>query len=198
MNHMGKVILVVFSLVVFHPALGSASSISVSWNANTESDLAGYKIYYGDQSRTYSSSVNVGKVTSYQLSNVSTGKTYYIALTAYDTSGNESGYSSESSVYVPVQQAAPSITLLTPKQGEIVSSNPLLTWSGTGMVKYKVFVTLGKSYYTAYNGTGTSCRLSTSLWSLFIPSGSTIYWYVEGTTSSSQVYKSSMSYFKKR
>lgn len=198
MDHMRKVILIVLSLVIICPVSGSAASILMRWNANTESDLAGYKVYYGNQSRTYSSSANVGKVTSYQIGNVSTGRTYYVALKAYDTSGNESGYSSESSIYVPTQQTAPSITLLTPAQGSVVSSNPLFTWRGTGMVRYKVLASLGRGYYTIYNGTGTSCRMSSTLWSLFVPSGSTVYWYVEGTASSSLVYKSSTSYFKKR
>ena len=198
MNYMRKVILVVFLLVVMYPASGFAAAILVKWNANTESDLAGYKIYYGSQPRTYGASVNVGKVTSYQLGNVNTGRTYYIALTAYDTSGNESGYSTESSVYVPAQQAAPSITLLTPKQGELVYSNPLFTWRATGMVRYKVLISMGKSYYTIYNGTGTSCRMVAYLWSLFVPSGSTVYWYVEGTSANSLVYRSSVTYFRKR
>ncbi len=198
MNHVRKVILVVFLLAVIHPASGFAASILVKWNANTESDLAGYKIYYGNQSRTYGSSVNVGKVTSYQLGNVSTGRTYYMALTAYDTSGNESGYSSESSVYVPAQQTTPSITLLTPRQGEIAYSNPLFTWKATGMVRYRVFISIGKNFYTIYKGTGTSCRMVAYLWSLFVPSGSTVYWYVEGTSANSIVYRSSTSYFKKR
>lgn len=198
MKYMGKAVLVVLAIFFIHPVPGFAASILVSWNANTESDLAGYRVYYGNQSKAYSSPVTVGKVTSYQLSNVATGRTYYFALKAYDTSGNESGYSTETSVYVPAQQTTPSITLLTPTQGQTASSNPTFTWTATGMTKYKVLVSLGKSYYTIYSGTGTSCRMSSSLWSFFVPSGSTVYWYVQGTTASSLVYKSSTSYFRKR
>lgn len=198
MGHMGKTVLVVISLVILLPVSGFSASILVSWNANTESDLAGYKIYYGTQSRTYSSPVNVGKVTGYQFNNVGTG-TYYLAVTAYDTSGNESGYSSEARVNVPATQTTSSITLLTPKQGEVVKGNPSFTWSGTGMVKYSVFVTFnGSNSYNIYSGTGTSCKLPPSFWNLLVPSGTTLYWYVEGTTANSQVYKSSTFSFKKR
>jgi len=80
------------------PVLGSAASILVSWNANTEDDLAGYKVYYGTASRSYGSGLDVGNVTSYRFDNVPLGRTYYIAVTAYDTSNNESGYSEEASI----------------------------------------------------------------------------------------------------
>jgi hypothetical protein len=66
------------------------------------------------------------------------------------------------------------------------------------MVRYKVLISMGKSYYTIYNGTGTSCRMVAYLWSLFVPSGSTVYWYVEGTSANSLVYRSSVTYFRKR
>ena len=74
---------------------GGGGSISLAWDPNTESDLAGYKVYYGTASRSYGSSVNVGNVTSYQLTGLTSGQTYYIALTAYDTLGYESGFSNE-------------------------------------------------------------------------------------------------------
>ncbi|BCA53033.1 hypothetical protein W02_01730 [Nitrospira sp. KM1] len=77
---------------------GSTASASLSWNANSESDLAGYKVYYGTSSGNYTSSINVGKVTNYTVTGLATGRTYYFALTAYDTTGNESAKSSERSV----------------------------------------------------------------------------------------------------
>ena len=70
-------------------------SAIVSWNANTESDLAGYRVYYGTSSRNYPNSISVGKVTSATISGLTIGTKYYIALKAVDTSGNLSGYSAE-------------------------------------------------------------------------------------------------------
>ncbi len=83
-----------------------AGTATVSWNANTESDLASYKIYYGTSARTgtnpktcglcgYSTSINVGKVTTYTFSNLTDGQTYYFSVSAIDTSTNESSFSSE-------------------------------------------------------------------------------------------------------
>ena len=74
---------------------GASGSITLAWDANTESDLAGYKVYYGTASKSYGTPVNVGNVTTYQLTGLVPGQVYYIALTAYDTSYNESGYSNE-------------------------------------------------------------------------------------------------------
>jgi hypothetical protein len=74
-----------------------ASDIRTSWGAGSAPDLAGYKVYYGTSSRNYGKVITVGNVTSYTLTGMSTGN-YYFAVTAYDTSGNESGFSNEASV----------------------------------------------------------------------------------------------------
>jgi len=58
-------------------------------------DLAGYKVYYGTTSGTYDHSIDVGNVTTYTLTGLAQGQTYYIAAKAYDTSNNQSDYSNE-------------------------------------------------------------------------------------------------------
>jgi len=77
-----------------------AGGLLVTWNANTESDLAGYRIYYGTESSTYTNMVDVGKVTSYILPGLQDGRTYYVAVTAYDLNNNESLPSLEVSAVV--------------------------------------------------------------------------------------------------
>lgn len=69
--------------------------IKLAWDPNIETDLAGYKIYYGVASRTYTTVINVGNVTTYSVHGLDQGVTYFFAATAYDTSNNESGYSNE-------------------------------------------------------------------------------------------------------
>ena len=82
--------------------IAQAATINVSWNPNTEPDLAGYKLYHGTASGQYSEPVDVGNVTGHVMEiTPEHGATYYFALTAYDTSGNESGYSDEASCFVP-------------------------------------------------------------------------------------------------
>ena len=70
---------------------------TLTWNANTDTDLAGYKLYIGtgSGSYTFAGPFDVKQATTYTVSNLPRGQTYYFAVTAYDTSGNESQPSAE-------------------------------------------------------------------------------------------------------
>jgi len=87
-------LLTLFSLAYPAPALGGDAI--VSWDASSEPDLAGYKLYYGTASRSYGAPIDVGNQTTYTITGLGPG-TYYFAATAYNTSGNESGFSNEAS-----------------------------------------------------------------------------------------------------
>jgi hypothetical protein len=89
---------VLFFLLIL-PLMPSAS-VTVSWDANKESDLRGYKIYYGTASRSYSQVLDVGNVTSRRISGLEVGVQYFFAVTAYDFSGNESDFSNEVNITV--------------------------------------------------------------------------------------------------
>ena len=79
----------------------SGNDVVLNWSANEESDLAGYKLYYGDPTGySYSNVVDLGNVTTYTVTDGDIATEY--AITAYDTSidgiddmvdGNESWYS---------------------------------------------------------------------------------------------------------
>jgi len=75
---------------------------TLSWTATTTNidgspleDLEGYIVYYGTESKKYKVSYDVKNVTTYRIDDLIDWKTYYFAVTAYDTSGNESPYSEE-------------------------------------------------------------------------------------------------------
>lgn len=68
--------------------------VKLIWDGNSEPDLAGYKVYIGTASRNYNSPVTIGIVSEYPLDGLGVGK-WYIAVTAFDTAGNESAYSNE-------------------------------------------------------------------------------------------------------
>lgn len=55
----------------------------------------GYKIYYRTSSSGYGSPIDVGNVLTYTIPGLTEGLTYHFALTAYDTSLNESVRSAE-------------------------------------------------------------------------------------------------------
>lgn len=76
----------------------STGSVTLSWAANGEPDLAGYKVYVGTTSGRYDfpgSPFMTGLVTSYRASNLPKPQTYFFALSAYDNAGNESSLSAE-------------------------------------------------------------------------------------------------------
>ena len=85
-----------------------AYPVTLAWDPPTTNadgtpltDLAGYKVYYGIQPCNgippcnYNHKFNIGNATTYTVTNLTEGVTYYFATTAYDTSGNESDYSNE-------------------------------------------------------------------------------------------------------
>lgn len=82
---------------------GTASTTaSLSWDApdanidgSPVSDVAGYRVYYGTSSGNYTSSVDIGLANAAVIESLTPGTTYYFVVTVYDTSGNESAYSSE-------------------------------------------------------------------------------------------------------
>ena len=73
------------------------ANATVSWNANSESDLAGYRIYVGTRSGSYGfvGPFEVTKGTSFTVPNLPLGTTYFFAVSAFDKSGNESAKSAE-------------------------------------------------------------------------------------------------------
>ncbi len=97
---------------------GQADSVSLTWNPNTEEDLAGYKAYVGTTPAAYTDIIDVGHVTTYMISDLVPGETYYFALTAYDIYANESGYSPEMSTTISgAPSSAPGGTT-TPSSGD--------------------------------------------------------------------------------
>jgi hypothetical protein len=75
----------------------AANTATLSWNASTESDLAGYKVYQGTGSGTYGAPITTlpKTTTSFTATGLQNGTTYFFVVTAYDNSGNESTYSNE-------------------------------------------------------------------------------------------------------
>ena len=77
----------------------------LTWDPVTVANLSGYRIYYGTASGTYlqplGQGISVGNVLTYTVTGLTSGTTYYFAVTAVDTSGIESSYSQEVSKTLP-------------------------------------------------------------------------------------------------
>jgi fibronectin type 3 domain-containing protein len=75
----------------------TAGTATLTWNASTESDLTGYKVYRGTGSGTYGAPIATlpRTMTNYAATGLQNGTTYFFVITAYDSAGNESTYSNE-------------------------------------------------------------------------------------------------------
>ena len=78
----------------------STGSVTLQWNANTEPDLGGYKVYRATSSGSYGAAIATlpASATSYVASGLQTGVTYFFVISAFDTAGNESTRSAEVTV----------------------------------------------------------------------------------------------------
>ena len=70
-----------------------AQSATLAWDANTEPDVSGYRLYYGTKTHTYSKTIDVGKVTTYKVAGLDVSQNYFFAVQAYNTAGLSSGLS---------------------------------------------------------------------------------------------------------
>jgi hypothetical protein len=139
-----------------------AASAVLSWDPPTTNedgtsldDLAGYKVYYGTSSGNYSTTIDVGNVVTYEVTNLTAGATYYFATAAYDTSGNESGYSAEVSKAFPVPDTAPPVISGVQTAG-ITDSTVTVSWTTDELSDTRVQYGLTTSY-------GTTTALDSSM-----------------------------------
>jgi len=106
---MRKIILVLAALCILIATSALAKDVMLTWDPNSESDLAGYRLYQSGTSGsyTYGSGNEVAEIpagTETCTIDVADG-TWYWVLIAYDNDGNESGPSNE--VSASIDQTAP-------------------------------------------------------------------------------------------
>ena len=93
-------------LILFLAALSTSAqttqSVTLAWNPSQDTNVAGYFVYYGPASQTYTNKVNAGNATAATITGLVQGTTYYFSVTAYNAFGMESDFSNEASYTVPV------------------------------------------------------------------------------------------------
>jgi hypothetical protein len=130
-----KIIITVFLFITF---VTSAFSAHLSWQ-KVAAD--GYVIHYGNASGKYDVTIDVGNVSEYNVQDLSSEKTYYFSLTAYDTWGNESGYSPEVT-YAALDSKAPELERVEASESHevtLVFSEMLDAVSAEAVSHYVIF-----------------------------------------------------------
>ena len=99
-----------FLMILFFPLIAFPADLTLAWDSNTDPDLEGYGVYFKKDAPGPPYDL-FGYVTLQELSDpnnptfaltgLQPGSRYYIAATAYDTAGNESGYSDSVSAQIP-------------------------------------------------------------------------------------------------
>ena len=95
--------------------LGGNGEVSLTWDANSEADLAGYNVYRSTTSGSEYVQLNssLAASASYTDSTATNGTLYHYVVTAVDTSVNESDYSNISSA----QPISSGVSLLIQENG---------------------------------------------------------------------------------
>ncbi len=98
-------------------ASGSEEAVNVSWVANTEPDLSGYLLFWGEDAAAPTGVVALpSTATEYAVSGLENGVTYQLYLVAEDSAGNRSAPSSTVTA-TPGDTTPPSLTSSTPSDG---------------------------------------------------------------------------------
>jgi hypothetical protein len=102
------------------------ADVSLAWDPSASTGISGYKVYLGNNSRTYHSSTSLGNQTTHTVVNLGPG-TWFFAVTAYDSSGNESDFSNEvSNIVQAIDTTPPSISGITSLS--ITYNSALISW----------------------------------------------------------------------
>ena len=97
-------------------SVASAAQITVAWNPNSETNIAGYIVEYGTSSAPFGQSANVGNVTQWTFTTATPGVTYGFRVIAYNTLGERSDPSI--AVY-GAADTAPGTATLTADRGSL-------------------------------------------------------------------------------
>jgi len=122
-----------FLIVAASGAEAQTVNVTLGWNPSAASDIAGYYIYQGGASLSYTDQIDVGNVTDATVSGLTAGITYYFAVSAYDAAGLESTLSSEIS-YTPsvsTTTSSPAIAVTAPSSGATYTAPATIALAAT-------------------------------------------------------------------
>lgn len=87
-------------------AVSPMVNATLAFDPSPSPEVAGYRLYWGVRSGSYTNAVRIGNQTMVIASNLVRGVKYYFAATAYDTNGLESPFSNEAVFPAPMTNYA--------------------------------------------------------------------------------------------
>jgi len=152
---------------------GAGGTLFARWRANSEPDLAGYRLFWGTDSLALTDSVSLGLVTSLYITGLQNGTRYYAKLRAIDAAGHQGLFSG-------IRSAAPNAVPLAPSSPAALPfyCGMRLTWlrnSERDLAGYDLYrsTTAGGGYVRL-----NSAVLTDSLYRDTALASDTMYYYV--------------------
>ena len=109
-----------------------AADVTIAWDHSTSSssaDFGGYRVHYGETSKTYTSKIDVEKTKNIAtITGLTAGKTYYFALKSYSAANNSlesTAFSNEVSRAIPVPPVALTADFTPAAPISVVQGNPV-------------------------------------------------------------------------
>lgn len=81
---------------VFNSLVGTSTTLTATWSVAT--NATGYKVKYGASTGSYSTTVDVGNVNTYNITGLTNGTRYFVVVLAYNSSGDGSNSNELSSM----------------------------------------------------------------------------------------------------
>ncbi len=108
----------------------TGEKLNLTWSANLESDFDKYTVWWGTIPGSYTSSGNAGKLTNFSIPGLTNGVTYYLAVTASNTSGRMSAYSTATGIPTFVRGVRSPAFIQTLRVSKSSSgTDAVLTWT---------------------------------------------------------------------
>lgn len=157
----------IFNLRAGNPSVSLPATITtpkrgvtkLAWDASPDISVAGYKVYWGTNSKSYPHSLTVGTNLTATINGLSEGVRYYFAVTAHDAIGVESMFSNEATnttgFYVSLQMKVWEVSSFgAPGQTNLMQTSTNLsdwwtfkTWIGNGVATNALHTNSAKSYF---------------------------------------------------
>lgn len=127
--------------------------VTVAWDPSPDPDVAGYRVYYGTNSRCYGWSTNAGLACTQSVAVPWAGR-WYLAATAYDAGGVESDFSNEAECWIGAVPRPVLVATNLPASGAWVRVAPVLErstnladWAEIGVWPVSFPATAAQEFY---------------------------------------------------